>query len=120
MITNGQLLLLAGSLLVSAGLLLPFPAHPDVNPSDILAVVFLWSFSLCAFRFHRQIFERSRILVTVLPVLFFGFLWLLLNLNYLLMFGRFEPHLYAVLFGWFLFNVGLYYDTRKVLKEPAG
>ena len=116
-VTAGQIFLLVGSLLASAGFLAPSQNHPAANLIDILPVILMWGFSLAALRFHGEIFRKDRIIVVLIPLLALAFI-LLLSLGYLLSFGIREFNLYSILLGWAFFNGGLYYDTRGVLK-PA-
>jgi len=118
-VTVGEVFVLMGSLLVSAGLIIPTQKHVGLGLGDIFALLLLWCFSLTLLKFHKSIFRKDRILVVVLPVLALGFVWLLLNLGYLLSFGSGDFNLYAILLGWVFFNTGLYYDTRAALKEEA-
>jgi presenilin-like A22 family membrane protease len=118
-ITGGQLLLFAASLLVSVGFAVPSQYHQSTELRDIVILILIWCFFLISLKYHDRIFRRERILVVVMPTLFIGFACLLLSLNYLLSFGIREFNLYAILLGWFLFNLGLYYDTRKVLKDKS-
>lgn len=115
-ITLGQIFLVMGSLLVSLGFLIPSQNHQSVNPIDMLPILLMWCFSLVALKSYDDVFSKDRILYVVMPVLVFGFILLLINLNYLLSFGIREFHLYAILLGWAFFNAGLYYNTREILK----
>ena len=118
-ITIGQVFVMAGSLLVSGGLLVPSETQKTFELSEIFALVVLWAFSLSALAFHDKIFKKDMVLLTVIPILALGFLWLLLNLSSFLLLapGRFNT--YAILFGWVIFNTGLYLDTKKALKESS-
>jgi hypothetical protein len=118
-ITIGMVFLLMGSLLVSLGLVIPTQNHQGIRLMDAFALLLMWCFSLSVLKFHENIFRKDKILFVVMPVLFVGFIWLLLNVGYLLSFGVGAANLYAILLGWGFFNSGLYYDTRKVLKEES-
>ena len=118
-ITIGQVLTVAGSLLVSGGLLVPSETQKTFELGEAAVLAVLWAFSLSALLFHDKIFRKEIILLTVIPILALGFLWLMLNLHSFLLLapGRFNT--YAILFGWVIFNTGLYLDTKKVLKESS-
>jgi|GEM_PF-6886956 hypothetical protein len=112
-VSFGQILLLIGCLLLSGGLLF---SSAELELIDIFAILFMWCFFLSTFKFHNEIFKKQNIPMIVLPVLALGFLWLLLNINKLLLLWAGQINTYAVLLGWGVFNTGLYYDTRKALR----
>ncbi|MEM3555895.1 MAG: hypothetical protein QXF56_04225 [Candidatus Micrarchaeia archaeon] len=113
MITFGQILMLVGCLLISGGFLL---SYASLELTDIFVVIYVWCFLALSLKFHKGIFKKERILVTILPLFALSFLWLLLNINKFLLLWLGQVNTYAVLIGWGVFNTGLYYDTRKVLR----
>jgi hypothetical protein len=114
--TVGGAFLVMGSLLATAGFAVSSQKHLGLEPIDIATVMLLWLLSASIVVFHEKIFRRDRILPVVIPVLALAFVWLLLNLGYLMSFGIRDFNLYSILLGWCFFNSGLYYDTREVLK----
>jgi hypothetical protein len=115
-ITLGVIFLLMGSLLATIGFGVPSLNHIALGLTDVISIFFLWLFSILFAVFHESIFRKDRILLIVMPVLLLGFIWLVLNIGYLLSFGIQEFNLYIILLGWCFFNSGLYLDTREILK----
>jgi cytosine/uracil/thiamine/allantoin permease len=114
--TLGAVFLLMGALLVSVGFAVPSQNHQSLGLIDIVTMLLFWVLSILIIAFHDEVFRKGRILLVVLPVLALAFVWLMLNLAYIISFGIKDFNIYAILLGWAFFNSGLYYDTRGFVK----